>query len=153
MLSHAIVIRLQASQPSSRPVLYSFSTGNASFGMLRVLAGLCWVVLCCSTTLVLEMPRLGSWLSTYWKYLVWDVAGPGWVVLCCSTTLVLGNAWIVLCSSTTLVLGLPRLGCYRVLAVFWREGMFSPTASCFRNLFGPLVGRTLGGWCFVVVQL
>ena len=41
----------------------------------------------CSTTLVLEVPRLGSWLDcAWWKCLVSDA---GWIVLSCSTALVL----------------------------------------------------------------
>ena len=56
---------------------YNSSTGNASFGVLALLCWIVvqlsywkclvsdagWIVLGCSITLVLEMPRVGSWLD------------------------------------------------------------------------------------------
>ena len=75
----------------------------------------------CSTTLVLEMPRFGSWLNCaglWYNFSTGNASflGPGWIVVRCGTTLVLEmprfgvSGWIVLGCSTTLVLEMSRLG-------------------------------------------
>ena len=144
MLGCNLIVVLEAPRLVSGWIVF----GYASF---RVLTGLCsvivqfqywkclvwgpgWIMLDYSLTLVLEMPRLGSWLDGAWlqynfssgdnpfggqaglclvvvqlqycKCLVW---GPGWIVFGCSIILVsekprLGSGWIVFGCSTIFVL-------------------------------------------------